>query len=261
MRNFLIQAYSTYKGLFYWLNWSGYITNVFLRPIVVVIMFSLLGRFALNPEAARDYALGVTAYSMVFILLGGITQGFTYDRNLGTIQFLYTSPANRLINFLSRPVFHYPNALLVFTASMTTAWLVVGIDFGPVNWAGFITAIIVTAATIAAFGQFLGIFTIIFRDWLNVFGFSIGILLALTGVIIPISVFPSGIEELTKLLPLTNGLMAIRETFIGASLSSVSTHIIRDALTGLVFLTIGFLCFRLFEHIAIRKGTLDIEDF
>lgn len=261
MRNFLIQAYSTYKGLFYWLNWSGYITNVFLRPIVMVIMFSLLGRFALDPEAARDYALGVTAYSMVFILLGGITQSFTYDRELGTIQCLFTSPANRLINFLSRPVFHYPNALLTFTASMTAAWLIVGIDFGPVNWGGFVTTIIITAAAIAAFGQFLGIFTIIFRDWQNAFGFSIGILLALTGVIIPISVFPPGIEELCKLLPLTNGLMGIREAFNGASLSGISVYSIREALTGLVYFIIGFTLFRLFERIAIRRGTLDIEAF
>jgi hypothetical protein len=57
MYNFLVQAYATYKGLFYWLTWPSYISNVFLSPIVFVMIYSILGRFALGTEAARYYGL------------------------------------------------------------------------------------------------------------------------------------------------------------------------------------------------------------
>lgn len=261
MYNFFVQAWATYKGLFYWLNWSGYISSILLRPVVVVVMYSILGRFALNPEAARDFALGITVYSMLFALLGGIVQSYSYERVLGTLSFLYVSTANRLVNFLSRAVFHYPNALLSFTTGIITAWLITGMDFGPVNWTGFIVALLVTAASITAFVQFLGIFVIVLRDWLNTFGLILGLLLVFTGIIIPVSVFPPALQEFCRILPITNGLSAVRLAFAGAVFSEVSLLILREALTCLVYYTIAFAGFRLFEHVARRLGTLEMETY
>jgi ABC-2 type transport system permease protein len=261
MYNFFMQAWATYKGLFYWLNWPGYISSILLRPVVVVIMYSILGRFALNPEAARDYALGVTVYSMVFVLLGGIVQSYTYERVLGTLSFLYVSPANRLVNFTSRVVFHYPNALLAFTTGLITAWLVVDINFGLVNWIGFITSLLVTAVSITAFVQCLAIFVIVFREWLSTFGLILGILLVFTGVIIPVSVFPPVIQEFCRILPMTNGLSAIRSAFVGAAFAEIYLIVLREALTGLVYFTVAFIGFRLFESLVRRMGILEVETF
>ncbi len=259
MYNYFIQAYATYKGLFYWLNWSGYISNVFLRPVVVVLTFALLGRFALNPEAARDYALGVGIYSMVFILAGGITQSYAYDRSQGTIAFFFVSTANRLVNYLSRMLLHYPNALLVFFFGFATACLVVDIDFGLVKWASFIVAVLVTAASIAAFGQALGVVTIAVRDWFNTFGPILGILIALSGVIVPLSVFPPVVREMCRLLPMTNGLAATRLAFTGGAWPDVWPLVLREALTGLVYLFLGYLGFLLFERVVRNKGSLELE--
>jgi len=261
MYNFIVQAYALYKGLFYWLSVAGFISNVFVRPIALVLMYALLGRFAGNPVAVQDYVLGVAAYTMVIIVIPGITQSYTYDRGLGTLAFLYASPANRFANFLSRTVFHYPNALLSFATSLITAWLIVGLNFGVVNWAGFIVALLVTAASIAAFGQFLGIFAIIFRDWSNVQTVAVGVLLILTGTIIPLTVFPLGVQEGLKLLPITNGLAAIREAFTGISLSEISGNILREILTGMVYFAVGYAGFLLFERVAKRRGTLELEAF
>ena len=83
MYNFLVQSYSTYKGLFYWLNWPGYISNVFLRPIVFIIMFSILGRFASDPTVAQGYALGMALYSITYLLMGSIAQSYSNETNAG----------------------------------------------------------------------------------------------------------------------------------------------------------------------------------
>ncbi|GAI46244.1 unnamed protein product, partial [marine sediment metagenome] len=53
MYNLWVQAYLTYKGLFYWLNWISYLTNIFIAPAIFVITYSILSRFALGPEAAQ----------------------------------------------------------------------------------------------------------------------------------------------------------------------------------------------------------------
>jgi hypothetical protein len=54
------QAYLSYKGLFLWLNWPAYVSNVFLRPGLIVAMFALTGRFARGEAAVEAYVIGLT---------------------------------------------------------------------------------------------------------------------------------------------------------------------------------------------------------
>lgn len=261
MINFLVQVYTTYKGLFGWLNWFAYISTVVFRPVVLVIIYSILGRFAGSPEVMRSYALGIAAYTMAVMVLPGITQCYTYDRSSGTLSFLFASPANRLENYLARAVLHYPNGLISFISTLVAAWIMVGLDFGSVNWAGFTFTVLVTALTITALGEFLGPFAIVFRDWANIQTALVGLILVFSGVIIPLNIFPAPIQEFAKLLPVTNGLVSIKSTFIGASLAETSGYIIREGLTGLAYLVLGYLGFSLFEKVAKQRGTLEQETF
>jgi ABC-2 type transport system permease protein len=257
MYNFLTQAWATYKGLFYWLNWISYTSNIFIGPAIFVVTYSLLGKFAFSMEAARYYGLGIIMNQMAFMLVSGITQAYTHDREQGTISFLFASPANRLVNYLSRPVFHYPNGLFVFTVGLTTLWLLVDIDFSLMNWAVFIPAVLVAAASLAAFAQFLSVFTIVVRDWITAMSISTGILFVFTGIIIPVDIFPPVIRGFARILPVTNALSAIRSSFTGTALSEIYPAILREAIIGLVFLTLGFLGFIFFENLAKRNGTLE----
>ena len=259
MFNFIVQAYTTYKGLFGWLNWFSYITTVLFRPVVLVIIYSILGRFAGSPEVVRSYAIGIATYTMAVIVLPGITQCYTYDRSGGTLSFFFASPANRLTNFIARAVLHYPNALLSFAATLVTAWIMLGLGFSSINWAGFTIAVLVTAASITALGEFLGIFAIIFRDWTNIQTALVGAILVFTGVIIPLTVFPTGMQEVARLIPVTSGLVAIKGTFTGAPVGEVWGYIIREGLTGVVYFVLGFIGFVQFERVARQKGTLELE--
>ncbi len=261
MINFLVQVYTTYRGLVGWLNWFGYISNVIFRPVVLVLIYSVLGRFAGSPEVGRSYALGIGAFTMAMNVLPGIAQCYTYDRSGGTLSFFFASPANRLENYLARAVLHYPNGLLSFLSTLVTAWLVVGLDFSSVNWAGFMFAVLITALSITALGEFLGPFAIAFRDWSNIQNILVGMILVFSGVIIPLNVFPVPIQEFARLLPITNGLVSIKSTFIGAPLAESSGFIIREGLTGLAYLAIGYFGFSLFEKVAKQRGTLEQETF
>lgn len=253
----MVQAYSTYKGLFFWLSWMSYITNIFGGPIVAVITYSILGQFAFNIEAARYYGLGIILSQMAFVVISGITQAYTYDRDLGTISFFYTTPANRLVNYLSRPLLHLPNGLFVFGTGLITLWLLLGIDFSMMNWSAFTLAVLVATLSVAAFSQVLGIFTIIIRDWTHAMVVSIGILFIFTGMIIPVESLPAALQGLAGVLPITNALSAIRAAISGTISSTIYASILREAVVGIVYLTMGFLGFLLFEKVAKRNGTLE----
>jgi ABC-type uncharacterized transport system permease subunit len=257
MYNFFVQAYSTYRGLFAWLNWPGYISGAIAQPFATVVMFAILGRFTGDPEAARVYSLGIAVVSMAFILLAGVSQSYQYDRTYGTISFFFVSPANRLVNFLSRSILHFPNGMLSFTLGMTAAWIIVGLKFNDVNWAAFIITVIIIAISITAFGQLMGVISIAMRDWVGIQGVANGILTILCGAIIPLSVFPGFIQESARFLPITNGLTAIQDSFTGASFSEVSGPVLREAVTALAYYIIAFGGFIFFESRAKKTGTLE----
>jgi ABC-2 type transport system permease protein len=259
MKHFASQVYTTYVGLFGWLNWFSYISTVIFRPVVLVIIYSVLGRFAGNPEAVRSYAVGIAAYTMAVIILPGITQCYTYDRSGGTLSFVFASPVNRLENYLARAVLHFPNGLLSFTATLVTVWLMVGLDFSTVNWGGFITGVLLVAMSITALGEFLGTFAIVFRDWSNIQTMFVGLILIFSGVIIPLNVFPVPVQEWAKLLPVTNGMVSLQSTFSGSPLADTAAPLLREAITGLVYLVIGYFGFSLFEIAAKKRGTLEQE--
>ena len=257
MYNFLIQSYSAYKGLFYWLNWQGYISGAMLQPFATVIMFAVLGRFTSNPDIVKTYALGIAVMGMAFIIIAGITQSYTRERGLGATQYIFVSTVNRLVNFIARMVLHLPNGIVSFIFGMLAAWLILDLDFGTVSWSGFIVSNLALTFSITAFAQLLGVLSVAVRDWIGIQSIGNGLVLILSGVIIPVTVFPGFIQGFAKILPITNGLYALKEAFSGAALSTISGDILREVLTCLVCLAIAYAGFRIFEAWVKRKGTLD----
>src|SRR5215210_4483673 len=118
LRNYARQAYFTYKGLFMWLNWPAYISSIIFRPAFMVAIFGLTGRFARGEQASENYIIGMTAFAIPHILMGGILQGFAYERSFATLGFLFASTGSRLQSFSARGLLHAPNAVLTVTSSL-----------------------------------------------------------------------------------------------------------------------------------------------
>jgi ABC-2 type transport system permease protein len=257
MYSFMVQAWATYKGLFYWLNWMSYIPNVFIGPAVVVSSYALLGQFAFDADAARYYGMGIIMAQLTFIIIGGITQVYNREREHGTISFLYITPASRLVNFLSRALLHLPNGIMVYAVGLTALWLLTGVDFSATNWVALVTAVVVATVSVGAFAELLGIFSIVFRDWVQVMVLGTGLLTIFNGIIIPLDAFPAGLQGFAHILPVTNILEASRLAIAGGPSADIYYAIMREGIIAVVFYIIGYLGFVFFEKVVIRNGTLE----
>jgi len=223
-------------------------------------MFSLLGKFAVGQNGVRDLVLGISIQTVVFVITGGIIQTYGYESQFGTLSFVYISRVNRLVNYLSRMILHIPNVVPIMFFSLLSANIIANLDFGSVNWAGFILSVSLVTFSIAGFAQSIGVFTgVVFKHWVNVIWLPQGLLLAFTGAVIPIAVFPEALQELFKLLPGTNGLFAIRASFVGVQVSELSNFILRELLTGVGYCAIGALGFLVVERLAKRNGVLNLS--
>jgi len=82
-------------------------------------------------------------------------------------------------------------------------------------------------------------------------------LMAACGVNVPLSYYPEPVELLSRLLPLTNGLLAIRGVFAGAPAGEIVGYTAIEAAVGLGWMTAAMLTFNRLASRGRRDGSLD----
>jgi ABC-type polysaccharide/polyol phosphate export permease len=251
------QCFLSYKGLFNWLNWPAYTTNVFIRPPLMATMFGLTGRFARGEEAAFDYVIGMSAYSMMNILLAGLLQSFSGERGYGTLPILFSSSGSRLQAFITRSVMHYPNGLMNIASGLIWSALVLGISFSGADWAAVVVGFLVLSLSATLFGLFLGNFAIPFRNWNYFMALTTALWMIFTGVVIPREDLPVVLYEISAVMPMSHALEGIREAFDGAPLSAMGDQLLLELLVGVCYATVGYALFRVIERYARRSGAYD----
>jgi ABC-type polysaccharide/polyol phosphate export permease len=248
------QAYLSYKGLFLWLNWPAYVSNIILRPGLVVAMFALTGRFARGESAVETYVIGVTAFAIPSIVLGGVLQGFYYERSFGTLSFLFASGGNRALSFLARGILHLPNAALVVGAGLGFSALFLPVSFGSANWPAVCACYAAMALATTAFALCWGSLCIVLRDWIVLYQLTLGTFMVFSGVIIPRNDLPLGLGALGASLPTTHALGALHAAFDGANLSAIAGELALEVPVGVVYAVLGYVMFRAVEAHARRGG-------
>ena len=254
---FLIQSLATYKALFGWLSTASYISNVVLRPALMVLLFGLVGRFVSNENGATFFVLGRVMYSIVWIHIAGVVQSFFYERMRGTASPLFATPFNRFTNYVARGVFHLPNGLLAAAVGLLVAWPIFDMAMSEVNWLPTLTVLLVVSTSSVMFALFTGSIAIMVRDYDVVYPLFAGILLALTGSVIPVDQLPDAFYGISQALPMTHGLDAFRTAFAGGGFEAIGKDITLEMGIGIAYLTVGFGMFKAFERSARRSGVLE----
>ena len=255
--NFFSESVLSFKGLSGSSNWPGYISSVLIRPVLFVVMYGLLGRFASNSEAAQIYIIGMTAFSIPPPTIQGILGSFSTDRQIGTLSVLFSSPANRLLTYLARGLAHWPNAMITFTLCLLFAWQFLNLDISDTNWTLLVCAALSICFSGMAVGLLVGNLAITTGDWAPGIVLANGLLLTLTGVIIPRNDLPAPLVDVGLFLPVTRGLESFRDSLVGGSVGANWEQLAGELLVGLVYLIAGFLIFRAVEIMARQRGNLD----
>ena len=255
MTNFATQAYLSYKGLNAYLNWHAYTSGILLRPVLVLAMYFLIGRFA-TPESAERYIIGLAAYSIP-ASLHDILNSFHRERAFGTLSVVFTARGSRLSIYWSRCVLYLPNAMVAVSLCLISGRLLFDLDMSELNYATLVASVAAIAAASATFVMFVGSFTIVVREWSNILLGINSLFLTLTGAIVPTERLPGPLADIGHVLPLTNGLVAFREAFDGAGLAAVAEHLLLELAVGLGYAVLGYLTFRLLEREAKRRGAFE----
>ena len=257
MASLFVQAYLSYKSLLHQLRWHAFATVVLVRPVMLVVLFAFFGRFAARDEAVQSYIVGMIAFAIPLVLLWGILQTFVYERYYFTLTVVLGSPANRAVVYFSRGVTHYPNALVAVAASLFFAWWLLELDISRLSWSLLVGAILLITLSCMTYSLFFGNFSIVFREWGTIGSITPAAFTLLTGVIIPTESLPAVLEGLSRIVPMTHGLVAMRAAFAGEAASAVGMQLVWELVVGAVYAVGGYALFRACEVYGRRTGAME----
>jgi ABC-2 type transport system permease protein len=239
-----------YSAVFSWRSW---VFGWLARILAQVSFFGLIG-LAVGDRRLALYLLVGNAIAVAAQLgINSLTLTLE-ERWTGTLPLLVSCPSSPLLVFASRGSYSALDGAISALVALGLGGLCFGLHFPWPDTLLVVPLTAIVAATAYCFGTFLAGLVFRFREIeaLVVNTTYVG-LMALCAVNVPLSYYPSPLRYAVHFLPLTNGLVAIREVLGSAPLGSIAVHAAADVAVGIGWL---LLALATFDRL-LSRGRLD----
>jgi ABC-2 type transport system permease protein len=251
------------QGLSYRLYFLMQFGGIFLSVAMFYFLSKLFGN-ALAPQLNKyggDYfsfvLIGLAFSSYMSLSLSNFAESIREGQMMGTLEIMLLSPTRLSVILLSSSVWSYLLTTLRVVIYLFLGALVFGFNL---NQANFLTALVVLVLSITSFsgiGILSAAFVLLFKKGDPVAWILGGVSSLLAGVYYPISVLPNWLEVLSRFIPLTYALDAMRLAMLkGSSLFDVRFDILVLLGFTVVLTPLAFLAFRKALKRAKMEGSL-----
>jgi ABC-2 type transport system permease protein len=263
LRIFFSSAFFSFKAQFGWLYPPMWLTMKLVMSLSQMAFFVFVGQFLITTgNAPRSDLVAYIAIGNAMSLLSwntvfSVVNITSHDKWDGTLPLVLATPAHRLPLFIGRAMMHVFDGMLSVAISFIYAIFLFGVNFGNSDVLALILIVFLTALCMAGFGLMIGGFSFYFRNPLvfaNIFTF---VLLIFCGVNFPIQELPQPLQLISYIFPLTYGVEAGRMAIAGATLIDISPLLCQMLIVGFVSITLGYIFFRFFEHLARKSGRIE----
>lgn len=181
---------------------------------------------------------------------------FSFERQTGTLELLFLSPANRLVLVIANgagALVQNTWVFTCFTAAMLTAFDVVRVA----HPAMFVVVFLALLLPAVAWGALLNALLIFSRDSAFLFILFSEPMSFASGVRLPVFALPVWVGTIASLLPLTGSLVVVRGALLdGDGLGELAPHLLGLGALSVVLVVLAAVVLRVGEHRARRTGRL-----
>lgn len=251
----LRQVSYSYRALFGWLRPLDYAIMMFIEPAVQIIFFGLLGQF--GPEGTEYYIIGNAVRLMATSALFGATSVIINERGQGTLTALIAAPTSVAETFYARALLQGISGVLTGVFCISLGVVLFGLDISSTSVVWLLIGLLVTAISLSGLGLLLANLSLLGTDanlLLNVVFYG---LIIFGGANIPLADLPGPVATVAQALPMTHGLLAVRQ-MIDGDLSGVPYLLTMELLIGLSYAAAAVVLLRYAERRARRTGKLEL---
>lgn len=258
-RVFWSSAVIAKKALFAWLSPGLWVMQMFTMSLFQMAFFVFISMYVGNPQATVAYvAVGNAIQSIAYVAIFAVTNVTTEEKEAGTLPGILVTPANRFSLFVGRAMFQVVNSIATVAIGLFYAAAVFGVDFSRADFLTLGVVVLVTAFATVGFGLMLSSLGFYLRTSMVVANIFLFLGLLFCGVNFPVSMLPEYLQPVSYIFPITYATDAARMAVDGASLADVSGLLGSELIVMMVAILIGYLMMLMFEHLARRKGTLEM---
>jgi ABC-2 type transport system permease protein len=237
--------------------------------LILVFMYTVIARGGLDNPLFPAIFVGNAFFIYVPAVLAGISWSLLDDReHYGMLKYIYTAPLHLFSYLVGRGVAKAAVATIavVMMLLLGSLGLGIGLRLSAVDWPLLIVSMVFGAAMLSFFGILLGGVTLITARHNYSVGEAVaGAFYLLCGVVFPLDVLPGWLQVISRGVPMTYWLEAVRRALLGSGGGEVLGGLTDATLMGIVVgSTVGlagvaYVGFRLAERRARAKGLLDMQ--
>jgi ABC-2 type transport system permease protein len=209
-----------YRELLRFVNERSRIISAFAFPIAFLVIFGagfgrVIGNLAPGVDFIQFMYPGIVAMTVLTSsLFAGVS--VVWDREFGFLKEIMVAPIGRAGIVLGKAVGATMTALLQVGLMLLLA-PVVGVPLSPAIVLGLVPIVAILAMGLSGLGLLIASFMTSQQGFQLIIQLIIFPLIFLAGVFFPVNQVPLWLEIISKVNPLTYGVDAIRQVFLGSS--------------------------------------------
>ncbi len=227
------------------------------RVISQALFFVLIVRFARGPDAVYFALVGnaiAMAALVAVVYVGGLVGE---DRGDGLLPYLMAVPTNPIWILVGRSAAFYLDSLLSAVLALVVVGAIVGAIVDPLRIAAALPAVLLVCATLTAMGLLIANLALVTRHHNTVANLIYYGMLLFCGVNYPVQMLPAAAQVVSRMLPMTHGLDALRGLLASSSYAQVLQPLALEALIGVVYAIVGYVLFQWQTQRARRIGNIE----
>jgi ABC-2 type transport system permease protein len=256
-RIFFLGGVMSYRALFHWLSPWILIPSFLVGPIAQILLFAFLGRSA-GVGSDEYFVVGNALQYAAIPCLFAMGNTIGDERQEKTLGIILSTPAPRVPLFLGRAIPVIANGFLVALFSLVVGGAIFSIDVPASAYLPIAVVTLVTSFSCTGLGLVCAALALRVRETAVLANVIFGVLLVFCGVNVPLESLPEWMSSVSPWLPLTHGIAAARTLADGATFSSVSGALVREAGIGALYVLIGMAMLSYFEWESRRRATLEV---
>lgn len=215
-----------------------------LQAIIAPIAASIQGIVPGNPNYFEFIAPGIVAMIVMTAVLTGLAASISREKEQGTLDGILISPINRLSIILGKALSQAIRGLIQGLIVLLLAFILFGVT---IHGSILLIALILFMGVFSFVGLGILVSSIAAEQetatqLLFMFQFP---MLFLSGVFFPIQLMPNFMQVISKFIPLTYAIQALRQVMVlGAGFTAVRSDLLILAIFGVVTLAISVPVFK-----------------
>ena len=238
-------------------SWKTWLIGWYVRVLAQVCFFALVGRM-LGSDERTQYLLVGNAILLTTIVSLFAIPSTAWERWAGTLPLLVASPTSAVVVFAGRSLAVVCDALASSLAAFFVAAPLFGIDLPWPRVLLLFPLVALIGLSSYSLAIFLGGWVVRKPSMRNVTSNVMHTtIMTIAGVNVPLAFWPLGVEWAAHALPLTHGLLAIRDLLAGEPLASLLPNVGLELLVGCAWLALAIVTFDRFAEHGRRDGSIE----